>query len=72
MNSRQTGAIKLQVRTDIGNVSDVNLESEKVEGLCFLLLFPQAKPGYTNAIKSRLSPDEYVMAQALRPLSVHR
>ena len=67
VNNRQTGAIKLQVRTNTGSVSDINMDSEKVEGLCFPLLFPRAEPGYTNASKSRLSPDEYVMARLLRP-----
>ncbi len=67
VNNRQTGAIKLQVRTNTGNVSDINMDSEKVEGLCFPLLLPRAEPGYTNASKSRLSPDEYVMARLLRP-----
>ena len=67
VNNRQTGAIKLQVRTNTGNMSDINMDCEKVEGLCFPLLFPRAEPGYTNASKSRLSPDEYVMARLLRP-----
>jgi hypothetical protein len=67
VNNRQTGAMRLQVRTSNGNVSDVNMDSEKVEGLCFPLLFPHAEPGYTNASKSRLGPDEYVMARLLRP-----
>jgi hypothetical protein len=43
------------------------MDSEKVEGLCFPLLFPHAEPGYTNASKSRLGPDKYVMARLLRP-----
>jgi hypothetical protein len=30
-------------------------------------LFPHAEPGYTNACKSRLSPDEYAMSRLLRP-----
>ncbi len=63
MNSRQTGAMTLQVRTRNGNVSDINMDSEKVEGLCFPLLFPHTKHGYTNVSKSHLSPDEYVMAR---------
>ncbi len=52
VNNRQTGAMTLQVRTSNGNVSDVNMDSEKVEGLCFPLLFPHAEPGYTNASMS--------------------
>ena len=67
VNNRQTGAMRLEVRTSNGNVSDVNMDSKKVEGLCFPLLFPHAEPGYTNASKSRLGPDEYVMARLLRP-----
>jgi hypothetical protein len=43
------------------------MDSEKVEELCFPLLFPHAEPGYTNASKSRLGPDEYVIARLLRP-----
>jgi hypothetical protein len=43
------------------------MDSKKVEGLCFLLLFPHGEPGYTNLSKSRLSPDEYVMAKMFRP-----
>ena len=31
------------------------------------MLFPHAEPGYTNASKSQLGPDEYVMARLLRP-----
>jgi hypothetical protein len=67
VNNRQTGAMMLQVRTRNGTVFDINMDSEKVEGLCFPLLFPHAKHGYTNASKSCLSPDEYVMARLLRP-----
>jgi hypothetical protein len=67
VNSRQTGAMTLQVRAHNGNVSDINMDSEKVEGLCFQLLFPHAEHEYTNASKSHLSPDEYVMARLLRP-----
>jgi len=48
-------------------VSDIKLESEKVEGLCFPLLFPHGEPGYTNASKSGMSPDEYAMSRLLRP-----
>jgi hypothetical protein len=43
------------------------MDSEKVEGLCFPLLFPHGEPGYTNASKSCMSPDEYVMSRLLMP-----
>ena len=39
MNNRQTGEMKLQVETHSHSVSNVSLDSEKVEGLCFPLLF---------------------------------
>ncbi len=41
VNNRQTGAMTLQVRTHTNSVSDVNMDSEKVEGLCFPLLFEE-------------------------------
>ena len=49
------------------SVSNILLDSEKVEGLCFPLLFCHGKLGYTNESKSHLSPDEYAMARLLRP-----
>jgi hypothetical protein len=61
----------LQVKTHTNSVSDINMDSEKVEGLCFPLLFPHGEPGCTNSSKSRLSPDEYVMAMMLRPEKKH-
>ena len=67
VNNRQTGAMSLRVRTHTNSVSDINLDSEKVEGLCFPLLFPHGEPGYTNASKSGMSPDEYAMSRLIRP-----
>ncbi len=57
----------LQVKTHTNSVSDINMNSEKVEELCFPLLFPHGESGYTNLSKSHLSPDEYVIAKMLRP-----
>ncbi len=59
VNNRQTGAMTLQVKTHTNSVSDINMDSEKVEveGLFFPLLFPHGEPGYTNSSKSCLSPD---------------
>ena len=71
VNNRQTGAMTLQVKTHTNSVSDINMDSEKVEGLCFPLLFPHGEPGYTNLSKSHLSPDEYVMAKMLRPEKIY-
>jgi hypothetical protein len=71
VNNRQTGSMTLQVKMHTNSVSDINMDSEKVEGLCFPLLFPHGEPGYTNLSKSRLSPDEYVITKMLRPEKVH-
>ena len=67
VNNRQTGEMILHVQTRGYSVSHVNLDSEKVEGLCFPLLFPYGEPGYTNGNKHRLSPDEYAMSRLLKP-----
>jgi len=67
MNNRQTGEMRLQVETQNHRVSDVCLDSDMVEPLCFPLLHCHGKPGYTNVIKSQLSPDAYVMARLLMP-----
>ena len=67
VNNRQTGKMILRVQTHGYSVSHVNLDSEKVEGLCFPLLFPHGERGYTNVYKPRLTPDEYVMSRLLRP-----
>ncbi len=40
VNNRQTGAMTLQVKMHTISVSDINMDSKKVEGLCFPLLFP--------------------------------
>jgi hypothetical protein len=71
VNNRQTGAMTLQVKTHTNSVSDINMDSEKVEGFCFPLLFPHGEPGYTNSSKSRLSQDKYEMAKMLRPEKIH-
>ena len=39
MNYRQIGVMSLQVTTTNGIISDVNMNSEHVEGLCYPLLF---------------------------------
>ncbi len=42
-----------------------------MEGLCFPLLHPHGDPGYSNLLKSRLSPDEYVISIILRFEKIH-
>jgi hypothetical protein len=71
VNNMQTGAMKLQVKMHTNIVSNINMDSENVEGLCVPLLFPHEEPGYTNSSKSHLSPDEYAMAKMLRPEKIH-
>jgi hypothetical protein len=65
MNCRQTGVMLLQVTTTNGSISDVKMNSEKVEGLCHPLLFPHGEPGSTNKMKDHISPVDYVMARML-------
>ncbi len=43
-----------------------------MEGLCFPLLFPHGEPGYTNASKSGMSPDEYAMSRLMMPEKLGR
>ncbi len=62
----------LQVRTHTNSVSDINMDSEKVEGLCFPLLLPHGEPGYTNTSKSGMSLDEYAMSRLIRPEKIGR
>ena len=67
MNCRQTSVMSLQVTTTNGSISDVKMNSEKVEGLCYSLLFPHGEPGFTNEMKDQISPTDYVMARMLMP-----
>ena len=67
MNNRQTGEMRLQVETYTNRVSNICLDSEKVEGLLVPLLHCYGEPGYSNDITSHMSPDEYAMARLLRP-----
>jgi len=66
VNNRQTGEMKIQVRTHTNSVLDISMDCNEVEGLCFPILFPHGEDGYTNASKSCMSPDSYVMARLLQ------
>ncbi len=70
MNCRQTGVMSLQVTTTNGSISDVKMNSEKVEGLCYPLLFPHGEPGFTNEMKDHISPADYVMGRMLMPKKI--
>jgi hypothetical protein len=72
MICRQTGVMSLQVTTTNGSISDVKMNSEKVEGLCYPLLFPHGEPGFTNVMKDHISPADYVMAGMLMPKKIGR
>jgi hypothetical protein len=72
MNCRQTGVMSLQVTTTNGSISDVKISSEKVEGLCYPLLFPHGEPGFTNEMKDHMSPVDYVTARMLMPEKIGR
>jgi hypothetical protein len=67
MNCRQTGIMSLQVTTTNGSISDVKMNSEKVEGLCYPLFFSHGEPGFTNEMKDHISPADDVMARKLMP-----
>ncbi len=70
MNCRQTGFMSIQVTTTNGSLSYVKMNSEKVEGLCYPLLFPHGEPGLTNEMKDHISPAGYVMARMLMPKKI--
>jgi hypothetical protein len=72
MNYRWTGVMSLQVTTTNGSISDVKMNSEHVEGLCYPLLFPHGEPGFTNEMKDPISPADYVMARMLTPEKIGR
>jgi hypothetical protein len=67
MNCRRTGVMSLQVTATNGSISDVKMNSEHVEGLCCPLLFPHGEPGFTNEMKDRICPVDYVMARMYMP-----
>jgi hypothetical protein len=55
-----------------GSISDVTMILEKVEGLCYPLLFPHGEPGFTNEMKDHISPSpvDYVMVRMLMPKKI--
>ncbi len=57
--------MSLQVTTTNGSISDVKMNSEHVEGLCYPLFFPHGEPGFTNEMKDFIPPADYVMARIL-------
>ncbi len=72
MNCKQIGVMPLQVTTTNDSISDVKINSENVEGLCYPLLFPHGELGFTNEMKDRISPADYVMARMLMPEKIGR
>ncbi len=43
-----------------------------MEGLCYPSLCPHGEPGFTNEMKDRISPADYVMARMLMPEKIRR
>ncbi len=72
LNCRQTGVTSLQMTTTNGSISDVKMNSEKVEGPCFPIFYPHGEPGYTNDMKKHLSPADYVTMRFLMPEKIGR
>jgi hypothetical protein len=60
------------VTTTNGSISDVKMNLEKVQGLCYPLLFPHGEPGFTNEMKDHISPADYVMARMLMTEKIGR
>ncbi len=58
--------------TTNGSISDVKMNSEKVKGICYPLLFPHEEPGFTNEMNDHISPADYVMASMLMPEKIGR
>ncbi len=56
LNCWQTGVTSFHVTTFNGSISDAKINSEKVEGLCFPLIFPHGESDCTNTIKDHLNP----------------
>ncbi len=67
MNCRRTGVMSFQVTTTNGSISDVKMNSEHVEGLCYPLLFPHGESGFTNEMNDSISTADYVMGGMLMP-----
>jgi hypothetical protein len=72
MNCRRTGVMSLQVTTTSGSISDVKMNLEHVEVLCYPLLFPHGESGFKNEMKDLISPADYVMARILMPEKIGR
>jgi hypothetical protein len=72
IDCRQTGVMSLQVTTINGSISDMKMNLEMVEGLCYPLLFPHGEPGFKNEMKDHTSPADYVMARMLMPEKIGR
>jgi hypothetical protein len=64
--------MSLQVTTTNSSISDVKMNSEKVAGLCYPLLFPPGEPIFTNDMKDHISWADYVMARMLMPKKIGR
>ena len=56
--------------TTNGSISDVKMNLEHLEGLCYPLLFPHGEPGFTNDMRDHIYPADYVMTRMLMPENI--
>ena len=57
----------IQMETRNNSISSICMDSEKVEPICFPLLFPLGESGWTNKWKHKLTAEAYIIAHMLRP-----
>ena len=67
INNRQNGSMVIQMQTRNNSISSISMDSEKVEPICFPLLFPHGENGWTNERKHELTAEAYIIARMLRP-----
>jgi hypothetical protein len=67
VNNRQTGAMTLQVKTHTNSVSDINVDSEKVEILCFPIM---RRPRQTKSAHSIVSSNITILGKRTFPTMI--
>jgi hypothetical protein len=67
INNHQNGSMVIQTETRNNSISSISMDSEKVEPICFLLLFPLGESEWTNKWKHTLTAEAYIIARMLRP-----
>jgi hypothetical protein len=67
INNHQNGSMVIQTETRNNSISSISMDSEKVEPICFLLLFPLGESEWTNKWKHKLTVEAYIIAHMLIP-----